>query len=144
MISEADCSCGCKMSRSRLIPGSHRKVRSLGTHSIAIPHSKTCFCVLCAYNFKRLHYLSGNMVRLAFDLSVCHSSHDIISVSTYVCLKLNSVSCVRERTIPAERPPLVGEVSANFVDKGCHVVSLTDPYGRIHRFWTGPATFSSK
>jgi hypothetical protein len=26
----------------------------------------------------------------------------------------NSVALVRERTIPTERPPLVGEVSANF------------------------------
>jgi hypothetical protein len=38
---------------------------------------------------------------------------------------------VRERTIPTERPPLVGEVIANFGDRGCHVVSVTDPYGRI-------------
>jgi hypothetical protein len=29
-------------------------------------------------------------------------------------LKLNFVALVRERTIPTERPPLVGEVSANF------------------------------
>jgi hypothetical protein len=29
-------------------------------------------------------------------------------------IKLNSVALVRERTIPTERPPLVGEVSANF------------------------------
>ena len=29
-------------------------------------------------------------------------------------LKKNSVALVRERTIPTERPPLVGEVSANF------------------------------
>jgi hypothetical protein len=29
-------------------------------------------------------------------------------------LKLNSVAVVRKRTIPTERPPLVGEVSANF------------------------------
>jgi hypothetical protein len=29
--------------------------------------------------------------------------------------KLNSVALVRERTIPTERPPLVGEVSANFL-----------------------------
>jgi hypothetical protein len=29
-------------------------------------------------------------------------------------LKLNSVTLVRERTIPTERPPPVGEVSANF------------------------------
>jgi hypothetical protein len=29
-------------------------------------------------------------------------------------LKLNAVASVRERTIPTERPPLVGEVSDNF------------------------------
>ena len=29
-------------------------------------------------------------------------------------LKLNSVALVRTRTIPTERPPPVGEVSANF------------------------------
>jgi hypothetical protein len=28
--------------------------------------------------------------------------------------KKNSMVCVRERTIPTERPPLVGEVIANF------------------------------
>jgi hypothetical protein len=28
--------------------------------------------------------------------------------------KINSVVLVRKRTIPTERPPLVGEVSANF------------------------------
>ena len=32
----------------------------------------------------------------------------------YYRLKLNSVALVRERTIPTERPPPVGEVSANF------------------------------
>jgi hypothetical protein len=46
----------------------------------------------------------------------------------------SSVALVRERTIPTERPPLVGEVSANFVDRGCRVVSMTDPYGRILEF----------
>jgi hypothetical protein len=30
-------------------------------------------------------------------------------------LKLNPVALVHERTIPTERPPLVGEVSANFL-----------------------------
>jgi hypothetical protein len=29
--------------------------------------------------------------------------------------KLNFVALVREQTIPTERPPLVGEVSANFL-----------------------------
>jgi hypothetical protein len=31
-----------------------------------------------------------------------------------VVKKLNSVVCIRKRTIPTESPPLVGEVSANF------------------------------
>ena len=45
--------------------------------------------------------------------------------------KLNSVALVRERTIPTERPPPVGEVSANFLRvEGCHVVSATGPHGR--------------
>jgi hypothetical protein len=35
--------------------------------------------------------------------------------------QLNSVATVRERTIPTERPPLVGEVSSKlFSDWGCH------------------------
>ena len=45
--------------------------------------------------------------------------------------KKNSVALVHERTIPTERPPPVGEVSANFLRiDGCHVVSATDPHGR--------------
>jgi hypothetical protein len=51
-----------------------------------------------------------------------HRQHgDIISL---VSLKLNSVDLVRKQTIPTERPPLVGEVSANFcgqkVSRGQH------------------------
>jgi hypothetical protein len=41
------------------------------------------------------------------------------------------MTLVRERTIPTERPPLVGELSAN---RGCHVVSVTDSYCRILGF----------
>jgi hypothetical protein len=41
------------------------------------------------------------------------------------------VALVRERTIPTERLPLVEEVSANVCRWGCHVVSVTDPYGII-------------
>jgi hypothetical protein len=49
--------------------------------------------------------------------------------------KKNTVASVRKRTIPTERPPLVGEVSANFfADRGCHVVSVTNHYGRILGF----------
>jgi hypothetical protein len=36
---------------------------------------------------------------------------------------------VRKRTIPTERPPLVGEVVPTFADIGCRMVSATDPHG---------------
>jgi hypothetical protein len=37
--------------------------------------------------------------------------------------------------MPTERPPLVGEDSAKlFAHTECHVVSVTDPYGRILGF----------
>ena len=38
----------------------------------------------------------------------------LIAVALKQRKKKNSVALVRERTIPAERPPPVGEVSANF------------------------------
>ena len=38
----------------------------------------------------------------------------IIIIIIIIIKKLNSVALVRERTIPTERPPPVGEVSANF------------------------------
>jgi hypothetical protein len=46
----------------------------------------------------------------------------------------NSVALVRERTLPTERPPLVGEVTAKFSDRGCRMVSATKLYGRIFGF----------
>jgi hypothetical protein len=49
------------------------------------------------------------------------------------------------RTIPTERPPLVGEVIADvFADRGCHVVSVTDPYVRILDFLDRSRYFSIK
>jgi hypothetical protein len=44
-------------------------------------------------------------------------------------LKKNSMALVRERTMPTERPPLVGEVVPTFADRRCRVVSATDPHG---------------
>jgi hypothetical protein len=38
---------------------------------------------------------------------------------------------VRERTIPTERPPLVGEVIANFWEYKVPRGQREDPYGRI-------------
>ena len=51
-----------------------------------------------------------------------HTTHNIGTALT-TKTKLNSVALVRTRTIPTERPPPVGEVSANFLRiEGCHVV----------------------
>jgi hypothetical protein len=36
------------------------------------------------------------------------------SKDIFIPVMLNSMALVRKRTIPTERPPLVGEVSANF------------------------------
>jgi hypothetical protein len=44
------------------------------------------------------------------------------------------MALVRERTIPTGTPPLIGEVSAAFADRRCHVASVTDPYSRILGF----------
>jgi hypothetical protein len=55
------------------------------------------------------------------------------------------VASVRERTISTERPPIVGEVSANFcgytVSRGLRYGSPTAVFSP---FYTGIATFSSK
>jgi hypothetical protein len=46
-----------------------------------------------------------------------------------------SVAWVRERTMPTERPQLIGEVNSNFFAvRGSSVVSTTDPYGFIFGF----------
>jgi hypothetical protein len=45
----------------------------------------------------------------------------------------NSMVWVRERTIPTEQPSdrrFSAKWLPTFADKGCHVVSVTDPYGR--------------
>jgi hypothetical protein len=83
------------------------------------------FNVINAFAFFKFTYLNTNIL---------HCSKN----------KLNPMVWVRERTIPTERPPLIGEVIANFfADRGCHVVSVTDPYGRIPDFSTRAATFLS-
>jgi hypothetical protein len=44
------------------------------------------------------------------------------------------VALVGEGTVPTERLPLVGEVSANFSDRQCRVISATDPHSHILGF----------
>jgi hypothetical protein len=57
--------------------------------------------------------VSGNeMPRRIFVLKKKGRENGIMR-SCIICT-LNSVALVRERTVPTERPPLVGEVSANF------------------------------
>jgi hypothetical protein len=58
--------------------------------------------------------------------------------------KKNSMVWVHQRTIPTERLPLVGEVITKFADRGCYVVSVTDPYGRILGFLDRSRYFSIK
>jgi hypothetical protein len=74
---------------------------------------------------KQVEKIAGSAVRIACSVHTKHNTNKE---------KTNSVALIRERTIPTERPPLVGEVSADSADRGCCVVSTTDPYGSILRF----------
>jgi hypothetical protein len=74
-----------------------------------------------------------------FITSVYSSSHCMSPSGKEPCFTpLYKSTCnyalVRKRTIPTAWPPLVGEVSANFLDRECRVVSATDPHGRIFGF----------
>jgi CBS-domain-containing membrane protein len=51
----------------------------------------------------------------------------------FILLLTYTIALVRKQTIPTERPPLVGVVPTS-ADRGCHMVSVTDPYGRILGF----------
>jgi hypothetical protein len=46
-----------------------------------------------------------------------HKCFENIAGFKYLGKQTNSMAWVRKRTIPAERPPLVGEVSANFCEQ---------------------------
>jgi hypothetical protein len=45
-----------------------------------------------------------------------------------------SMAWLRKQTIPTERLPHVSKLVPTFVDRGCHVVSILDPYSRILGF----------
>jgi hypothetical protein len=55
------------------------------------------------------------------------SAYYLVKLILLLVIKLNSVALVRKRTIPTERPPLVGEVMLTFEDIRCREVSATDP-----------------
>jgi hypothetical protein len=94
-------------------------------------------CWDCAYRDKG--YSSDSQTELVFrDMTncngdVCQRIKHFISHNGWTFEHNNSVPLVRKRTIPTERPPLVGEVQS-FADIECLVVSAADPHGRILGF----------
>jgi hypothetical protein len=87
-----------------------------------------------------------HVLRTSANTSGCITYHAVLhylntNISNNTTKKLNFVLCVHERTIPTERPPLVDEVSAIFEDSLCHVVSVTNPNGRILGFLDEPLLF---
>jgi hypothetical protein len=79
------------------------------------------------------HYISTRFY-IPKDITIHCSRHEHLQLYKLDVNNKNSVAWVRERTIPIERPLLVGEVSATFADRGCHVVRVTNPYGHILAF----------
>jgi hypothetical protein len=73
----------------------------------------------CTYLLNKCTYISFQRCKSLIQTPYSYS------VSTK---KLNSVALVRERTIPNERPPLVGEVVPTVADRVCRVVTATDPH----------------
>jgi hypothetical protein len=62
----------------------------------------------------RIFFYGYNRYHSFVKRSDCLAGRDMAGCGTSLKTKLNSVALVRERTIPTERPPPVGEVSANF------------------------------
>ena len=98
----------------------HSQIWSNQTESFSLN-----FCSLCGSTLgfpNAVCSSSGHHSRETPDGSLflpdCNQGEGTADVCFWVyrlgALKLNSVALVRERTIPTERPPPVGEVSANF------------------------------
>jgi hypothetical protein len=60
------------------------------------------------YSFSSFYKVGGKLRHMFAILKFCLSNH------MHKIFKQNSGALVRQRTIPTERPPLVGEVNANF------------------------------
>jgi hypothetical protein len=65
---------------------------------------------------------------IAFNGPIKHVSTKKIEQNIVTCRAVLR-GLVRQRTIPTERPSLVGVVP-NLADRGCRVVSATNPHGR--------------
>jgi hypothetical protein len=51
-------------------------------------------------------------------------------LTNYYLFPSLSVALVRKRTIPTERPRISAKLVPTLEDRGCRVVSATDPHGR--------------
>jgi hypothetical protein len=67
---------------------------------------------------------------LFFRVKKGNCSHVTLNCCRMLLKKLNSVAIVLKRTIPTERPRLLAKLVSTFADRGCRVVSTTDPHGR--------------
>jgi hypothetical protein len=98
-----------------------------------------CLCIRMAIKQVMKPLIGFRTRDIIFEWSkTLHGLGGVITViwvccSIIFCLKTDSVAWVRERTIPTERPPLVGEVNTDFYG-GCHVVRVADRFGRIIGF----------
>jgi hypothetical protein len=67
----------------------------------------------------------------------------LIYIFTFKLLKTPWPESAGELYQPSDRR-LSAKLVPTFEDRRCHVVSVTDPYGRILDFQTGAANFSFK
>jgi hypothetical protein len=81
--------------------------------------AKTCFLIsLACSSIKipkfRIDFVGATVFSAAYIVSVVHEAFVVVLLLFLgIKNKTNSGASFRQRTIPTERPPLVGEVSAN-------------------------------
>jgi hypothetical protein len=76
-------------------------------------HPTSCHHISSSRTSNGVWYLAWEVYTLPCLVTFCFSSF-ITGCSKMTVAKKNSMVWVRERTIPTEQPPLVGEVIANF------------------------------
>jgi hypothetical protein len=75
---------------------------------------------------------SSETVTTIYQITRClNPKSTVIFLAKFIKI---SVAWVRKRTILTERLPFVGEIVPTIADRGYHVVSVMDPYGRIFEF----------
>jgi hypothetical protein len=83
-----------------------------------------------------IDYVIFTTYRLVFVMFLCFALPPIFwqAHDMEYALKKTRRPSVRERTIPTERLPLVAKLVPTSADRGCCVVSTTNPYSRILGF----------